>query len=258
MAWKTIGVSVAGFSHQSSGAPCQDFHMASCLPQGWLVAAVSDGAGSALRSFEGAKTICERLVSDISDGLLKSDDIQRNMRVDQVIARQWIVDTIESAREELTKSGGEGSLSQFHATLVAVIAGPNGGTFFHIGDGAACATDINDLSSSSLSLPENGEYANETYFYTQPEWKDHLRLTEFDGRFNLIALMTDGVTPFALAPQAAGIYIPFFEPVSKFLSRHPIEDGKAALAATLAKEEIRKITGDDKTLIWALRTDGDD
>jgi hypothetical protein len=68
--------------------------------------------------------------------------------------------------------------------------------------------------------------------------------------------MTDGVTPFALAPGGCAPYIPFLDPVTRFLLSHASAEGEKALANLLDSERIRPITTDDKTLVWALRTTG--
>jgi hypothetical protein len=149
------------------------------------------------------------------------------------------------------------SLEDFHATLIGVVASAAGGIFFHIGDGVGVATQRDDMLNCIVSRPENGEYSNETYFFSQSEWKEHLRFKEFGPDFNLIFLMTDGVMPFAMTGDNSGPHIPFFQPVSDFLATHSQAVGELALTNTLGKEELRKITDDDKTLVWALRSDGD-
>jgi hypothetical protein len=247
--WKAIGASVVGFSHEVDGSLCQDCHVALSLPSGWFVGVISDGAGSAPRSADGAKAICEGLVAHITSKLGSGNGLQ----LDIDTARTWVTTGVESVRTNLSEMSSCDSIDDFHATLLGVIAGPKGGMFFHIGDGAGLATKAEDFASFVMSPPENGEYANETYFFTQPDWHEHLRFTPFDGQFNLIALMSDGVTPFALSSGAAGPYLPFFDPLSRFLAGQRSEEGEIALAATLAKDAIRRITGDDKTLLWALR-----
>jgi hypothetical protein len=248
--WKIVGVSVKGFSHQANGTECQDSYAVSAIEGGWLVAMVSDGAGSASRSSEGARALCKGLVAYLGPR------VAENNQPDETVVRLWVEESVELVRASLDKSEGR-ALTEFHATLVGVIAGPHGGAFFHIGDGAGCATLLDDLSVKVMSLPENGEYANETYFFTQSDWKDHLRLTPFGPHFNLIALMSDGVTPFALEPGESGPHSPFFAPVSHFLTSHSREEGERALAATLERDAIRNITGDDKTLVWAARVEPD-
>jgi Protein phosphatase 2C len=250
--WKTIAASVAGFSHQAGGTPCQDSHAISSLANGWIVGVVSDGAGSAIRCAEGSKAVCDELVPDLVSRITVFTGTSDG-NVSEAVLRQWLTDGIERIRTLLVEHSTQGSLAEFHATVVGVIAGPNGGWFFHIGDGAACATNTQTFSPCISSLPENGEYANETYFFTQANWLEHLRLTPFDQNFNLVALMSDGVTPFALAPGGTEPHVPFFGPVSRYFEQNSREESERALVATLEKDAIRKITGDDKTLLWAMR-----
>jgi hypothetical protein len=197
--WKIAGASVAGFSHQETGAACQDSHATATLDNTWLVAAISDGAGSATRSAEGAHTVCHGIVRYIAAHLpqISQDEHQLNPTAAHLV----VAAGVELIRLALANTANGDPLDFFHATLVGVIAGANGGVFFHIGDGAACAMEAESFSSCIISHPENGEYANETFFFTQPNWRDHLRITPFSAEFNLIALMSDGVTPFALVPH---------------------------------------------------------
>jgi hypothetical protein len=257
LAWKIVDVSVPGFSHQEEGTPCQDFNAFASLDNGWFIGVVSDGAGSAHRSVDGARMVCEGIIRHLTPlvGELAKD---RSIVLNHDSVRLWVLDGIESVRSDVSRTANGDSLSAFHATLVGAIAGPTGGVLFHLGDGAAFATKSEDFSKSIFSPPENGEYANETYFFTQPDWRTHLRLTSFDGQFDLVALMSDGVTPFALAPGAAAPYEPFFGPLSRYLMSHTQEEGRRALAATFETKAIRRITGDDKTLVWALRVCDDE
>lgn len=216
------------------------------------MAAVSDGAGSASRSADGSKRVCELTVYQICSEVSRFGS-GASKTLDAETVRSWAASAIELTHSSLSKESPDGSLLPFNATLVGVVAGPDGGCFFHLGDGAAFATDVAQYSPCVMSLPENGENANDTYFFTESNWRDHLRVTVFPREHNLVALMTDGVTPFALGPRSEGPHVPFFAPVSKFLQARTTVEGERALAATLSKDEIRRITGDDKTLVWAWR-----
>jgi hypothetical protein len=104
-----------------------------------------------------------------------------------------------------------------------------------------------------VSLPENGEYANETYFVTGAEWREHLRVVAVPASTR-IALMSDGAGSFVMAKGNGGLFRPFVDPVEKFLLG--VEDpaaADAALAATLDDPRTHGITGDDKALLLALR-----
>ena len=140
---------------------------------------------------------------------------------------------------------------------IGAVADLNGGAFFHVGDGAGAAfTQISDLETT-VSKPQNGEYANETYFLTMDDWEDYLRITPFDEFSDTILLMSDGVTPMAMSQGcAAPEFKNFVNPVIKFLRDNDNSTGETGVTNTLSGDNVRKITGDDKTLLWAIRAPG--
>src|SRR5205085_8625169 len=125
------------------------------------------------------------------------------------------------------------------------------GRFFHIGDGLA-VVDASDETPAVVSMPENGEYANETYFVSGEQWREHLRFTAFVPPMTRLALMSDGAMPFAMAKHNGGFYKPFMDPVEAYLAGVKEEEGSAALAGTLGDPRTHGITTDDKTLLIAL------
>src|SRR5512138_193142 len=60
--WQVIGAAVQGLSHQRQGLPCQDALKYHCLPGGILLAALADGAGSAVHAELGAQAAVEAAV----------------------------------------------------------------------------------------------------------------------------------------------------------------------------------------------------
>ena len=84
-------------------------------------------------------------------------------------------------------------------TLVGAVAEGERGFFFHIGDGVAVAEARDAGQPPVVSLPENGEYANETYFATGEHWREHLRVTSLPQPPRLLALMSDGAASFVMA-----------------------------------------------------------
>ncbi|CAN5418357.1 PP2C family serine/threonine-protein phosphatase [soil metagenome] len=258
--WKWHAASVQGFDHKTASIPCQDAHAVKLADGDCLVAIVSDGAGSACRADYGATRLCE----DLGTALVAARGAHGGTglgapgvgEIDLDVLRQWVEQGIDALRVRLTAEAQEtaGSLSDFHATLVGAIADRSGGAFFHIGDGAAVAASSRDLGQFTVSAAANGEYSNETFFFTMEEWRSHLRLTRFGPEYDLLALMSDGVTPFALAKGGAAPFRPFFEPVSRFLADSDAETGHAALVELLERDALRAISGDDKSLVWARRS----
>lgn len=253
-AWKWHAASVQGFDHQASSIPCQDAHAVRLAHGDCLVALVSDGAGSACRSGDGSRILCDSLAEALLAARGAHLDTPLGV-LDLGVVRHWVEQGIDDVRARLISEAREsaGSLSDFHATLVGAIADGSGGVFFHIGDGAAVAAMSHDLTRFAVSAAANGEYSNETYFFTMEDWRARLRLTGFGPEYDLLALMTDGVTPFALAKGGGAPFLPFLEPVSRFLRDSDAETGHAALVELLERDALRAISGDDKSLVWARR-----
>jgi len=245
MAWRIFAASAKGSSHQAGGLPCQDAS-AHARHGDWLIGVVCDGAGSASSSHVGSTRISHATVQALAargDALAGLDDAG---------FAQLAGEVLESTRSELARhaEAARAELSAFAATVVGVVMGPRHGWFFHVGDGVGVAQHEEDCS---VSLPENGEYANETFFLTGANWREHLRITPISRPARSVLLMSDGAMPFVMAKDNRSPYAPFVEPVERFLAQVDEDAGSQALAATLDDPRTRQITSDDKTLLIALR-----
>ncbi|MEG0184589.1 MAG: PP2C family serine/threonine-protein phosphatase [Stenotrophomonas sp.] len=249
MAWRVMAASATGRSHLDRGQPCQDAH-ASAQVGRTLVAVVCDGAGSASHSDVGAQHVSRSVVAAVAGAGEPGID---PLAVPVEALRTIIETAIEDARGQLAMiAAGNGlKLSDHACTLVGAVATREGGWFFHVGDGvAACA--FNSASPDAVSLPANGEYANETWFVTGGNWREQLRLTRFEGAIDALVLMSDGVQPFAMSRAGDTLFQPFIAPVIRYLAGVDEVHGSQALHATLADPRTDQITGDDKTLLVAL------
>ena len=248
--WKAGGISVAGFSHIEDDVPCQDANAYKIREDGWIVAAVSDGAGSAKFSHIGAEAYVFAVVDRFAEDSGLPDQSEHEI-VD------GLKEVIDAATQDLVDShapddeGEEVSRSDFAATIIVVIFNENGGAFYHVGDGAGAVLELGDLNHAIVSKPQNGEYANETYFLTMENWQDYLRVTPFEKPFDTVLLMSDGVTPMAMTKGCEAPFGSFVQPVMNFLKSAEPESGQQALENTLTREQVRTVTGDDKTLFWA-------
>lgn len=267
--WKVVAAAIAGPAHRRLGALCQDaFAFAILDDRDLLIAAIADGAGSAPCGGEGARICTRALVRALTrvaqggsaGATAAATDLpawEGAIRDGIGVARAMVRMRMEAAGR--AHAAGGMRMQDYHATLLGAVAGPEGGVLFHIGDGAAAVAAgpaEADWDGPVTSPPENGEYANETCFFTEEDWQDHLRLTPFrDGR--MIVLMTDGVTPFAMLPGCTGLEPRFMGPVSRHLATAEPGAAARALANTLDAERARAISADDKTLLWAVRQPAD-
>lgn len=253
--WRVVGVSVAGFSHEQHGTSCQDAHAALAASGGWMVAVVADGAGSTPYGGEGADILGRVLVEQFAKHLGAAPT---DADMGDWSGRTWVKSAIEVARQRIAEAAAARTapLSAFAATLVGAVTGPRGGLLFHIGDGAGAAWRAGAHGADRaevLSPAQNGTYANETFFVTDPDWTDQLRFTPFGAACDSLVLMSDGVTPFALAPRGQEVYRPFLDPVHAYLCTQDDNTARRALDELLRRDALRAITGDDKTLLWAHR-----
>jgi hypothetical protein len=251
-AWQVTAASVRGPDHARERRPRQD----ACA---WraegsrLVAAIADGAGSAPMSREGAR-VCSAAVVEVLSGLpLPPRDGE------EPAVRAAVEAAIADARSRLVcrlACSGAGSLRDYCATLVGVWAEEQRGWLFHIGDGAAAAARTENPGDSVVSPPDNGRFAEETFFFTDRTWREHLRIMPFSAR-NLVVLVSDGVGSFTFAPRWRGLEAEFVGPLARHLDGRPPAAARRMLARVLQAPGAQAISGDDKTLLLArLRAAG--
>ncbi len=247
MKWTVFRASATGKYHLDNDAPCQDAAH-SVVVGNVFIGAVCDGAGSAAESQHGAEFLSRRVIELIAQAVSSGAFAQAHADYAAFLAPH-----IETARAELNRvaTSRELTLRDYACTFVGCISAPEGGCFFHIGDGFGVY--MQDDGESVLSQPENGEFSDETYFVTDDHWREHLRVTPLAAASRgVIGLMSDGAMPFAINRPRTGFYRPFIDPVVNFLRSAPEPTGNAALLNVLSSEKTCEITPDDKTLLLAL------
>ncbi|WP_246499945.1 protein phosphatase 2C domain-containing protein [Azospirillum soli] len=175
---------------------------------------------------------------------------------------------------EETKADGDTNNEAVHSveiaerlrcTLVGALVDDSGGFLFHIGDGlaSACALRLGNAGAcvaegtEIASPPENGQYANETFFVTDPDWRDHLRFTLIGPECDAVFLMTDGAAAFAGGPDQRSLFVPFANQLLPHLTTRPDPDLSDFLAQVLPPEKVHRVTADDATLVFAHKRRGD-
>lgn len=252
--WQVIGAAVQGLSHQRQGLPCQDALRYHCLPGGILLAALADGAGSAVHAELGAQAAVEAAVDYLISRLTDHQPGE---------CCEWaelIWETFQSARTAVEKLGEEQeeSLRSFATTLTCLVATPEQLVIGQLGDGAVVATGA-DGDLKTVTALQRGEYANETNFLTQDQALGLVAIQVIDEQVQALAMMSDGLTRLALQRPGDAPHPPFFKPLFSFVeSSARSNDGaqaREALADFLASPRVCERTDDDKTLVLALRPD---
>ena len=249
MKWKVFFASATGKYHLDRNDPCQDAGHYAVIDD-VLIGVVCDGAGSSSNGQTGSEFFAKRVTELVSE-YVRSERFDKKSGSDH---REDLLGIIQKARAELEESALAQELEprDFACTLVGCIVSPYGGCFFHIGDGFAIHHC--EDGESEISFPENGEYADQTYFVTDDDWQDHFRVTAISaiGSGGLIGLMSDGASPFAVNRPRTGFYRPFIDPVVTFLRDATEHNGNQALKNLLDNERTFEITPDDKTLLLAF------
>lgn len=254
--WRVFFASAAGQRNLEQGEAGQD--ACHCLVEGdVLVAVVCDGAGSVLDGRSGSQFICRALAERLTNALL-GDPLLTDLRSAGVLRLEAAIrDAIETVRAQLAEIAAARALAlqEFSCTLVGCAVSRDGGCLFHIGDGFAILQD--PAGDSVISGPENGEYADETYFVTDENWTQHLRITPLaaPGHGSLVGLMTDGTAPFAVNRARSGFFRPFIDPIAAFLAKATASNGNEALRNLLESPRACEISQDDKTLLLAFLSD---
>ena len=184
--WDTVKYAAVGRGHERSGAPCQD--KVECLTKdGVVVMALSDGAGSAKLSHYGAESAVSaacRLLAARFDEWFAGEDAS-------VVRRSLVEGVLSDLRK--TAQRLDCKESDLACTLLAVAVKEGRFLAAHIGDGViGYETGGRILLASG---PDNGEYANETFFVTSPAALSRMRLIRGE---------TDGIGGFVLMSDGTG------------------------------------------------------
>ncbi len=248
--WKIAAASVAGVSHAKTGTVCQDAYLHRVLPNGLLIAAVADGAGSASLSDVGAQLA----VATVVQTLERMADASPNPAVffpDETALRETLLTARQAVEQEAQSR--DVPARELATTLIIAVASATQIIGAQIGDGAIVARDANG-EVFAVTTPPDAEYANATTFLTSPDALASAQFVHVPGPAAFLALFSDGLQRLALKFPEGTPHTPFFAPLFRFLAE--ATDAEAAntqLTTFLRSPRITDRADDDLTLLLAAR-----
>ncbi len=246
--WRFISARTRGTSHIRAGSPCQDQFACTVLDDGSLVAALADGAGSAVSAEHGARIATATALGFVRTAITSGrDDFCAILRDAARDAASAVADAARDAGQRPR---------DFASTLLLATLGPHGGAAAQIGDGViVVGGDGSDWSW--VFWPQRGEFANTTFFLTDDDALERLQVEDFVGDITSVAMMSDGLEPLALHYETRSAHAPFFDGMFRVLGSatgaREVPELSAALERYLGSDVVATRTDDDVSLILANR-----
>jgi hypothetical protein len=254
--WRYASATVIGTSHTRLATPCQDSSICLVVRDGQgdavLLAAVSDGAGSAACSDAGSAAACCSFAEHLA-ALLKLRAVADLSIGDFQVWVRRFQDFVEehSATAELRPR-------EFACTFLGAVIGSTHAAFFQVGDGAIVRSLSEPVGFDCVFWPQSGEYANTTNFLTDPDLEeaDKINFGVIAERVDEVAIFTDGIQPMVLHYRNKTAHAPFFSGVLSSLRNLPPGLSPSVsrnLREYLGSPQVNERTDDDKTLVIASR-----
>jgi hypothetical protein len=196
-----IGDKIIGKSHIRNNKPCQDSFYYLDLGDGWGIAVVSDGAGSAKLSDIGSNFTVELATNIFKQSIFHLDLISKKQFLPlkewsqiAIFNFLWIKNMIE-----VFSRNNQLEASDLACTIIVTIYSPFGLLTAHIGDGRAGYKD-SDGEWKSMMTPHKGEEANQTIFITSDWVNREIKMSGvpvpecrvIEGDIKAFMLMSDG------------------------------------------------------------------
>ncbi len=236
---------VCGRSHAAAGLPCQD-RTGGYRDDSLAVVVLCDGAGSCPHSERAAETVVNWLPEYLSRHF---EDLYDSTDAD--VAR-CLADDGQQALEVLGLP-----MEECYCTLLFYARHRDGRWLCgHIGDGFVFESDARGVRV--LSYPENGLYSYETYFLSQPDAAEHLRLQRGICEGERCVLLASDGSADGLYDQEEHVPAPAVEVLCSWLASpaNPPETVQQAYLRAM-EDKLSSHTHDDMSLaaLWCSGRD---
>ncbi len=260
--WACVGAKVIGRSHQWNNGRCEDRwskcrHNSGGMHGEVVAACVSDGAGSVNFGYIGASVVS----STLTKWLVRNFPLAASTSVDEIKSKLMPYLLSKLCRIASSK---QTTLRNFASTIVAVAVAEDGsGIAIHLGDGGIIGRFGSELRP--VSVPMKGEFANETFFVSDRDAADRMRILRWgpgeacDGESGFesadgFLLFSDGLEASLLHRTTQEI-APAASTMLTWLDNYPELDVEAAVQSNL-NDVFRLRTMDDCTLVLMSNVSG--
>lgn len=246
--WRFALARATGTSHIRHDLPCQDRCACVVLPNGTLIAALADGAGSADHGDQGADVIVNTVIASLSP-----NNIDANTQLADLIR---VAAKNARGAVEILANQQNCDIRRFAATLLVVISTEHGSAAAQIGDGVIVVNQ-REVDWGWVFWPQRGEYANTTRFLTDQDALESLQVETFSKTFDDVVLTSDGLEPLVLNYASKTVHTPFFSCMLAPLLNSNIPSCDEALCSALEKflksPSVTDRADDDVSIILATR-----
>jgi len=248
--WKAVTSKAKGIAHEKNQTPYQDYGDFFKTNENILIAALSDGMGSAKYADIGAKTAVEKALS-----FLNERHLSEKLNKDQ--AEKLFSDLLKEIQQTLEQQAHErkANLKDFNCTLLIVVATPKWLMGMQVGDGFIVVQQEEKDFYDLLFQPCKGEYANATVPITSPQAIQDMQVDVLETHYNFICVSTDGLEQAALKfgrNYEATAHTDFFTPFQQLLRTEEEGICKKEIDEWIDSEEVKDKSDDDKTVIFCI------
>ena len=197
--WISAWSSVLGSAHVLENIPCQDNSKVEYLiDTDFVIAAVSDGAGSCENSHIGSKFLVDNSILKISEYIKLKISADDQLKLSKDDWREDAFQIFQELKLDLKDKSLELNLEFKSLSATLIIAFSNGKGIYcaHVGDGRA---GLRSKQGDWLPMltPTKGEEANQTLFITSEMWDDDSSSEYFEAfcyedQITAFTLLTDG------------------------------------------------------------------
>lgn len=245
-----FGMSVTGNDHLDRNIPCQDFCKYERLDNGWLIAAVADGVGSAKYSERGSRLAVETAI-DFCKENFPFDGVVSSMKAMLVMAyNKAMREIIKLARAE------KNAVEDYDTTLTLVIYSGRRILYGHVGDsGMIGLTTAGEYELITTSQKGEDGFGMIPLRFGAKEWV----IESPEEEYAAVLLATDGLLEHLFMPailklqeQHLNVYElrKLMDKSYNRLNEKNLKRFEKQVANVLTDpEQFKYITGDDKTVV---------